>query len=115
MKGTKKLWWGLVLLILLSPLGLIVPEIFKSGPAWGEWSIEEIEKMVGYVPAGLKKLADLWSAPVPDYNFKGWEEQGLAKSSLAYILSGGLGVGAVVLVTFIFGKILSKKNGSRSL
>jgi hypothetical protein len=111
MKGTNKLWWGLVLLVILSPIGLILPEIFKSGPAWGEWSLEEIEKMVGYVPAGLKKLADLWSAPVPDYNLKNWEGQGLTKSSLGYILSGALGVGIIVLVTFILGKIISKKDG----
>ncbi|MCJ7493244.1 MAG: PDGLE domain-containing protein [Deltaproteobacteria bacterium] len=111
MKGTNKLWWGLVLLVILSPIGLILPEIFKSGPAWGEWSLEEIEKMVGYVPAGLKKLADLWSAPVPDYNLKNWEGQGLTKSSLGYILSGVLGVGIIVLVTFILGKIISKKDG----
>jgi len=44
MKGTKRLWWGLILLILISPLGLVLPEVFKSGPAWGEWSLEEIEK-----------------------------------------------------------------------
>ena len=114
MKGISKLWWGLIILILLSPLGLILPEIFKSGPAWGEWSLEEIEKIVGYVPAGLKKLADLWSAPVPDYNLKNWEGQGLTKASLGYILSGLLGVGLVVLISFILGKIMSKKDDRSS-
>jgi len=109
MKGTKKLWWGLALLVLLSPLGLLLPEVFKSGPAWGEWSLEEIQRMVGYIPEGLKRLADLWSAPVPDYNLKSWEGRGLALSSLGYILSGALGVGAVVLVALFLGKILSKK------
>lgn len=111
MKRMKKLWWGLVLLILLSPLGLIIPEVFKSGPAWGEWSLGEIEKMVGYIPEGLKKLTDLWSAPVPDYNLKSWEGGGWAKSSLGYIFSGALGVGIIILVSFLLGKTLSKKNG----
>jgi hypothetical protein len=110
MKETKKLWWGLVLLILISPLGLVLPELFKSGPAWGEWSLKEIDKMLGSIPAGIKKLSHFWSAPVPDYNLKTWEGQGLAKSSLAYILSGALGVGVIVLVSFFLGKILTKKN-----
>ncbi len=110
MKGTKRLWWGLVLLMLLSPLGLILPEVFKSGPAWGEWRLGEIEKMLGFIPEGLKKVTDLWSAPVPDYNLKSLEGRGLAKSSLGYILSAGLGVGVIVLATLLLGKILNKKN-----
>ena len=109
MKGTKKLWWGLIILILLSPVGLILPELFKSGPAWGEWTLEEIEKILGFIPEGLKKISDLWSAPVPDYNLKSWEGEGLAKSSLAYILSGILGVGVIILITLLLGKILANK------
>jgi len=110
MKGTKKLWWGIAALILLSPIGLILPEIFESGPAWGEWSLEEIEKILGFVPAGLKKIADLWSAPVPDYNLKSFEGKGLAHSSLAYIFSGALGVGLIILISFFLGKFLSRKD-----
>jgi len=112
MKGTKKLWWGLIFLILISPLGLVLPELFKSGPAWGEWSQQQIEKMLGFIPEGIKRLSDFWSAPVHDYNVKNWEGQGLAKSSLGYILSGALGVGVIVLVSFFLGKILTKKNKS---
>lgn len=110
MKGTRRLWWGIIGLILLSPLGLILPEIFESGPAWGEWSLEELEKRLGFVPTGLKKIAELWSAPVPDYNLKSLEGKGLAHSSLAYILSGVLGVGIIFLICFFVGKFLSRKD-----
>ncbi len=110
MKGTKRLWWGLILLVLISPLGLLLPEVFKSGPAWGAWRLEEIEKMLGFIPAGLRKFADLWSAPAPDYNLRNWGGQGLAKSSMSYILSAGLGVGIIVMVTFLIGRLLSKRN-----
>ena len=110
MKETKKLWWGLGLLILISPVGLILPEILKSGPAWGEWSLEEVERMLGFIPEGLKRVADLWPAPIPDYNLKNWEGKGMAISSLGYILSGVLGVAVIVLATFLLGKILGKKN-----
>jgi hypothetical protein len=114
MKGTKRLWWGLILLILISPLGLVLPEVFKSGPAWGEWSLAEIEKMLGFIPAGLRKFADLWSAPAPDYNLKNWGGQGFAKSSIGYILSAGLGVGIIVVVTFLLGRLLSKRNHDKA-
>jgi hypothetical protein len=110
MKNHKKLWWGLAILILASPLGLILPELFKSGPAWGEWSMEELEKMLGFVPDGIKRISDLWSAPIPDYNPKSWEGQGLMRSSLGYILSGVLGVGVIVLISFFLGKLLRKKD-----
>ena len=110
MKRIRKLWWGIFGLILLSPLGLILPEIFKSGPAWGEWSGDEFEKMLGFIPAGLKRIADLWSAPLPDYNLVGFGEKGLAHSSLAYILSGAIGVGIIVFLTFFLGKFLTKKD-----
>jgi hypothetical protein len=109
MPGTKKLWWGILILILISPLGLILPEVFKSGPAWGEWGADEIGKMVGFIPEGFKKITDLWRAPVPDYNLSSWEGKGLARSSLGYIVSGGIGVGVIVLVTFLLGKFLGKK------
>jgi hypothetical protein len=110
MRQTRKLWWGLAVLVLLSPVGLILPEVFESGPAWGEWSSEELEKMLGFVPAGLKKIADLWSAPVPDYNFKSFEGKGLGHSSLAYIFSGALGVGLIVIISFFLGRFLSRKD-----
>jgi hypothetical protein len=113
MKTTKRLWWGLAVLVLISPLGLILPELFKSGPAWGEWSLEEIEKLLGFVPEGIRRLSDLWSAPVPDYSLKSWEGQGLAKSGLAYFFSGVLGVGLIGLLSFFVGKLLTRKDKSK--
>ncbi len=106
----KKLWIGIGILILLSPLGIILPEIFKSGGAWGEWGVDEIEKIAGYVPKGLKKLSELWRSPIPDYSFSGWE--GFLKSSIAYIISGIIGVGLVVLVSILIGRFLARKNGN---
>ena len=110
MNKTKRLWWGLILLILLSPLGLILPEVLRSGPAWGEWNLGEIHKMVGFAPEGLKKWMGLWSAPLPEYNVGDREKMGLVHSSLAYILCGFLGVGAVIGVTFLLGKLMGRKD-----
>jgi len=109
MKTINKLWIWVAALAVISPLGLLLPEYFKSGEAWGEWSAEKIEKLAGYVPAGIKKLGSIWKAPVPDYALKGWEEKGLPHLSLAYIISALLGIGAVVAVMFLLGKMLTRK------
>ncbi|MDD5431713.1 MAG: PDGLE domain-containing protein [Candidatus Omnitrophica bacterium] len=110
MKMITKFWIGIGVLIILSPLGLILPEYFKAGSAWGEWGADEIQKLVGYVPKGLEKLSTLWSSPIPDYAFKGWEEKGLGNLSLSYIFSAIIGILAVVLVAFLLGKFLSRKD-----
>lgn len=109
MKITTKLWIGLGVLIVLSPLGLLIPEHFKAGAAWGEWGVDEIKKLAGYVPKGLEKLAPLWNAPLPDYAFKGWEGKGLSHLSLAYIISAVAGIAVIVSATFVIGKLLAKK------
>ena len=110
MKITTKLWIGLGVLILLSPVGLLLPEHFKTGAAWGEWGIDEIKRLVGYVPKGLEKLAPLWNAPLPDYAFKGWEGKGLSHLSLAYIISAVVGIAATVGASLLVGKLLAKKD-----
>ncbi|TRZ95590.1 cobalamin biosynthesis protein [bacterium] len=109
MKLITKLWIGIAVLIVLSPLGLMLPEHFKAGSAWGEWGADEMQKLVGYVPKGLEKLSSLWNAPIPDYAFKGWEEKGLSHLSFAYIVSAILGIAVTALAVLLLGKFLSKK------
>jgi hypothetical protein len=110
MKITTKLWIGIGLLTVLCPLGLLLPEHFRAGAAWGEWGEGEIQKLTGYIPEGLKKLASLWSAPIPDYAFKGWGERGLSDLSFAYLLSAVAGIGVTVLVVVLIGKALTRKD-----
>lgn len=117
LKDHKRLWIWIGVLILLSPIGLILPELLKAGGAWGEWGVEEItewmqkEGLPAFIPEGLKRLSEIWSAPFPDYAFKGWE--GGVKAYLSYILTGIIGVAAVVLVTFLIfkGKTPRRKDG----
>ncbi|MHB0999791.1 MAG: PDGLE domain-containing protein [Armatimonadota bacterium] len=112
MKTTTKLWIGIAVLIVLSPLGIILPAKFGAGSAWGEWSKEEVSKMVGYMPSGMSKLADKWKAPMPDYAFKGQEDAPIRSQSASYIISGIIGVGLVVLLSLIFGRIIAKREHS---
>jgi hypothetical protein len=107
---TKKLAIALGVLILLSPLGLLLPDHFKAGSAWGEWGPEELRAKVGYVPRGLQKFGELWKAPLPDYAFKGWEEKGQARRSAAYVFSGIVGAALVVLLAWLLGRALAGKD-----
>jgi hypothetical protein len=104
MKTITKLWAGLGILILLSPLGLLLPEHFKAQEAWGEWGTDRIKEMVGYIPRGLEKFSGLWQPPIPDYG----QEQG--GSVLGYMLSALFGIIIVVAIIFLFAKFLSKKD-----
>ena len=104
-KSQKKLWIGLLILSLLTPLGVILPEKFKAGGAWGEWGPAELEKLIGYVPKGIKRLTDLWKAPVPDYNFGG-EGASTTVQVLSYLVSGLIGVLAVGLVIYLISKVI---------
>jgi cobalt/nickel transport protein len=104
-KSQKKLWIGLFVLALLTPLGVILPAKFKTVGAWGEWRPEELEKLIGYVPEGLKKLADVWKAPVPDYTFGG-EGASVTVQVISYVASGVLGILAVGLVIYVISRLI---------
>jgi len=110
MRTTIKLWIGVGILILLSPLGLALPEHFKAGDAWGEWGTDAVKELTGYVPQGLERLSGLWSAPIPDYAFKGWEERGLGTLSFAYLASAIIGTIAIILLFLLLGKLLGRES-----
>ncbi len=97
MKGINKLWIGLGVLALLSPLGLLA-----SGTAWGEWGAEEFSDMLGYVPKGLARFAEIWSAPLPDYTVPG------LGGAPGYIASAVVGIVLVALITWGLGQLLAR-------
>jgi len=112
MKPVTKLWIGIGILILLSPLGLILPARFGAGSAWGEWSSKELHKLVGYAPPGMSKLEGFWKAPMPDYAFKGQANAPLHTQSISYILSAALGVIVVAALAILIGKVLARREDS---
>jgi len=112
MKTSTKLWIGVIALIILSPLGLILPAKFGAGSAWGEWSAEEMQKMVGYAPSGMSRVSELWNAPLPDYAFRGQEDSPLPALSLSYIVSAIVGAAAVAALTILIGRILARSEHS---
>jgi cobalt/nickel transport system permease protein len=108
--GTRKLWAGLGVLMVLSPLGLVA-----AGTAWGEWAAEdytnpqvrqEITAASGHHPAptqtppGLAKLSTLWKSPLPDYEFAS------LPAPVGYVLSAIMGSGLLILLWAVFGRLL---------
>ncbi|MGP8050211.1 MAG: cobalt transporter CbiM [Desulfobaccales bacterium] len=92
----RRLWWGLGSLLALSPLGLLA-----SGTAWGEWGAAELQKILGFIPAGMQRLADTWShAPFGDYALPGFES--FWSSALVYLLCAVIGAGSISLLTYLF-------------
>ncbi len=106
-KFQKKLWIGLFIMALLTPLGVLLPETFKAEEAWGEWGIEKLEKLLGYVPEGLRKWADLWKAPFPDYHLGG-EGASTTLQTISYVASGLLGIGICAFVVYVISRFIAK-------
>ena len=92
---------GLVVLIILAPLGLLA-----VGETFGEWSNEEIQEKLGFVPEGLERLSSLWGAPLSDYAFPNDESQ--MGAIAAYILSGIIGVAICGSFLYYVGKKIAK-------
>jgi len=109
MTTLKKLWIGIAVLALLSPLGLILPSLFGAGGAWGEWGAEEFNKLVGYVPEGMRRLAHLWKSPLKDYAMPG-QTQGLARRGLGYVLTAFIGVAITAGLGYLIANVLGRKN-----
>ncbi|ATW27594.1 cobalt transporter CbiM [Candidatus Formimonas warabiya] len=93
----KKLWYGLIGLMIFAPLGLLA-----SGTAWGEWSGEEMQGLLGFIPQGMAKYADIWTAALPDYSIPGFEGT-FMQSALAYIVSAIVGLLLILLITSLIG------------
>ncbi|HQL84072.1 MAG TPA: cobalamin biosynthesis protein CbiM, partial [Spirochaetota bacterium] len=64
---------------------------------------------VGFVPEKMKSVAELWKAPIADYNL-GDEQSSFTVQALSYILSGAIGIVLCILLLFGLSKLLVKKS-----
>lgn len=98
----KKLFIGLLVLVVFTPLGLLA-----VGETFGEWGSEEIREKLGFVPPGLERLSSLWSAPLPDYALPGGGDSTTAAAA-AYILSAVIGVVVCAGLLYLIGKRIAR-------
>lgn len=111
---SARLLVGLLTLLALTPLGLLA-----KGDAWGEWDAAgvaaQIQKRqgVGYVPAGIER------AEANGYKgVRGLQDYASNEGTnkLGYMGAGLLGVGTIVGLLMLGGRLLlSSPNGSRTL
>ncbi len=92
--------YGLILaMIALSPLGLLA-----TGTAWGEWGVEDLQGMLGFIPKGMDQ-GFKFEAPMPDYVLSNMSEVS------GYIISAILGVLLIIGIVKALGfKRKSKKS-----
>ncbi len=106
-KLQKKLWTGLLIMALLTPLGLWLPGKFMAGEAWGEWGTDILAKFLGYVPKGLQRLSELWKAPLPDYSL-GSGQSSSTVQLLSYLISGIVGILFIGAVIYALSRLIIK-------
>ncbi len=96
-KSGRALVGVLGLMVVLTPIGLLAP-----GGADFEWGAEELHRMVGYLPAGLVPMEQLWRlAPLREYQLPGAAGgSSLWQQAPAYVLSGLIGVGLIFALFF---------------
>ncbi len=96
----RTLWIGLAALVALTPVGLLAP-----GTAWGEWGTEELTGLgLGFIPQGMAKLSGLWAAPAAGYNLPV-----LGSPSLAYALSGLVGVVIITALFWLYAMLITSR------
>ncbi len=110
MKPYRPLWITLLVAAILSPVGLYLPERLQAGPAWGEWSAEQLHRMVGYLPDGMQRFRELWTAPLPAYAWPRTAAAPLAVRGFAYAMSALLGIAACSGVAYLLTRWLTRQN-----
>lgn len=83
----KPLYGLLILLIILCPIGLLA-----AGTAWGEWDMNQIKHLVGYVPSAFQN-GFKFNSIASDYSISGTND------IIGYIISAVAGV-AIILIIF---------------
>ncbi|MCX6046485.1 MAG: cobalt transporter CbiM [Chloroflexi bacterium] len=109
---TRPLWVGLAVLMIATPLGLLA-----AGTAWGEWGPSDFADPAlraqitsasgasapAVAPAGLERLATVWTAPLPDY-----APPFMQSEVFGYMMSALLGVGLIIAVTLLLSWLLRR-------
>lgn len=114
--STKPLWAALAVLMILTPLGILA-----AGSAWGEWAPEDFSSQAARhrmaaasgdqmppakAPAGLRRLASIWTAPMPRY-----APSMLRSAAFGYMLSAFAGTGLIILFFLLTGWIAQRRPG----
>jgi cobalt/nickel transport protein len=104
-KLQKKILIILLLLCFITPVGILLPMVFNAGDAWGEWSVQTVKELIGYVPKGLEKYSDVWNAPLPDYTVN-MADTSIIHRSGYYIVSGIIGATVTYVAVLLISRLI---------
>jgi cobalt/nickel transport system permease protein len=112
-RSTRPLWVAMAVLMVLTPLGILA-----AGSAWGEWAPRDFSSETARrqmasssgqmappaaAPAGLQRLASVWTAPMP-----GYAPRFVKSNGFGYLLSALMGTGATILVFLFAGWVTNR-------
>src|SRR5271157_5056484 len=114
--NSRRLWLAVALLMLLTPLGILA-----AGQAWSEWSPSEFARpgspaqtaaattdLTAGIPAGMHRLANLWTAPFPAY-----APSFVKSAAFGYLLSAMFGVGFLLSLSLLVQRYLERRRATR--
>jgi cobalt/nickel transport system permease protein len=112
--AARKLWLGLGVLLVLTPLGILA-----VGSAWGEWSARgfsdpQLRDQIAAAssgqpppvqpPRGLERLSSLWAAPLSQY-----APSFIHSPSFGYLVSAMVGVGLIILLSLVLWRLVGRR------
>jgi len=114
--SARRLRLEVALLMLLTPLGILA-----AGKAWSEWSPVEFAVAgsqaqvaaaatmpAAATPAGMQRLASLWTAPFPAY-----APAFVKSAAFGYLLSAMFGVGILLSLSLLAQQYMERRRAAR--
>ncbi len=93
----KRAWLLVLILLLLTPLGLL-----SESAAWGEWDLGYYKELLGFIPEGMAHAQGV-DGIMPDYTLSSTSEV------TGYYLSAIVGIGLLVGIYFLLWKMVKRK------
>jgi cobalt/nickel transport system permease protein len=104
----NKMWYVVIALIVLCPLGLLAP-----GGAFGEGAASDLKSAFGFVPAGFAALSGHWHAlldnyGVPNTPFSG-DATNLLGQSVGYYVAAVVGIAIIAGITLLVSRLIAAR------
>ncbi len=109
----NKLWYVIIALIVLVPLGLLAP-----GGAFGEGEVSDIKAAFGFVPAGLAALRGHYHGLLQDYGVPNSpfaaSAPDLWHQSVGYYVAAVVGIALIAGITFVVTRMIAAREAKKS-
>lgn len=99
----KPLYFLIFALIIFIPIGLLA-----KGTAWGEWTVNEIGKLVNFIPTGMKNGFN-FKAIIPDYNIPI-----IRNDIIGYLISAIIGVALLLIIFKVIYEIYKRSKSAKT-